>query len=377
MERLLRRIRKYPLVLVFFVFLMGFSVLDSLWPKRAHSELENRDLAQYPRITLSGLATNKWMVDYEKYVKDQFALRDSWINLKSRSEGVLLKTENNGILLGADAYLFKKNFSIDEKRLNLNISAIDKFAQRHPGLVDVMVVPSASTILKGKLPYAVPLAGEDKYLDALRDTLSASATVYDLRPVLGAHSSEDIFYRTDHHWTSTGAFLAYEDYALSKNLPVFDRQAVPVKTVPDFYGTHYSRARNYNVIPDTITYYDLPNVLSVYPEPGATPIAGGLYEAEKFSTRDKYAAFLRGNNSFSVLEGSGEGSLLVIKDSYANSFIPYLTADYASIGIVDYRLNPEKLDKIFADGAWDRVLFLYSFDAFTTDTYFAGKVATP
>lgn len=375
MEKIIRGLRKYPLVLVFFIFLLGFSVLDALWPKRERSELENRSLAQYPIISVSGLLTNKWMVDYESYVKDQFAFRDTWIDLKSLSETAILKTENNGILLGKDGYLFKKTFALDEVRLTRNIEAIEKFSQRHPGIADVMIVPSAATILQDKLPLAVPLTHEDTYLDTIVSRLSPVATVYDLRPTLRAHQAEPIFYRTDHHWTSEGAFLAYEDYVLSKGLPVFDRQSVPAKTVPEFYGTHYSSARNFNVISDTIVYYDLPNTLTVYPKPGVEGQPGGLYELEKFETRDKYAAFLRGNNSYSEIQGSGEGSLLIVKDSYANSFVPYLVNNYAKIGIVDFRQNPQKLDQILTEGGFERVLFLYSLDAFASDTYFTAKVA--
>lgn len=91
-----------------------------------------------------------------------------------------------------------------------------------------------------------------------------AAAVYDLRKTLRAHGDEYIFYRTDHHWTSEGAYLAYEQFAGSKGLPLFDRSAADAKKVENFYGTSYSKARNYDVVPDTITYYDLPNQLTVY-----------------------------------------------------------------------------------------------------------------
>ena len=92
--------------------------------------------------------------------------------------------------------------------------------------------------------------------------LSGQAAVYDLRKTLRAHGDEYIFYRTDHHWTSEGAYLAYEQFAGSKGLPLFDRSAANEKKVENFYGTSYSKARNYDVVPDTITYYDLPNQLT-------------------------------------------------------------------------------------------------------------------
>lgn len=382
MQKLKRRIQKYPIVFLFFFLLFGFSMLDPLFPKRDSSELENRDLAQYPSITLNGLITNKWMVDYESYVKDQFAFRDTWIDLKSRTEGMLLKTENNGILFGKDNYLFAKDMALDsEKQYGLNMTAMLKFAQRHPGGVQAMIVPSSGTILNDKLPAFAPLRDENAYLDDIFKQLTdAGVTVHDVRDTLAAHKDEYIFYRTDHHWTSYGAYLAYSQFAQTNGLALFDTESAPAVDVPDFYGTHYSKARNYNVMTDTITYYDLPNTLTVQTLNDIGKVVkeekGTLYSTEKFAQRDKYAAFLRGNNGYSELAGNGTGRLLVVKDSYANSFIPYLVENYDTIGIVDFRANPLKLDKIMADGGFDTVLFVYSFDAFTSDLNFAAKIAS-
>ncbi|MEG1275487.1 MAG: DHHW family protein [Ruthenibacterium sp.] len=382
MQKWKRRLQKYPLVFLFFFLLFGFAVLDSQWPKRPYSELENRPLAQYPPITAKGLATNKWMVNYESYVKDQFAFRDTWIDLKSRTEGVLLKTENNGIWFGKDHYLFAKFLGLaDETQYKDNVYALSKFAARHPGQVDAIIVPSASAVLQDKLPFAAPVLNEDSYLDTIFAQLKdAGVNTCDVRSTLREHANDYIYYRTDHHWTSAGAYLAYAQYAKAKGLPLFDTAAAPAVEVPDFYGTHYSKARNYNVVTDTITYYDLPNTLTVSkhdPQNNVQIEEGSLYDTAKFDTRDKYAAFLRGNNGYSVLQGNGTGSILVVKDSYANSFIPYLVADYATIGIVDYRDNVQKLDSIMAEGNYDTVLFLYSFDAFTTDRNFAAKIIKP
>ena len=372
--------KKFPIVLLFFAFLFGFSVLDMLWPKREFSDLENRRLAQTPKFSLADVLSKEspWMEKYSEYVKDQFAFRDGWIDLKSRAENLLLKTENNGVWLGKEHYLFAKLLSVGS-RFDMNLNAVERLAQRHPGRVGVMIVPSASVILSDKLPWRVPIADEDAALDAIRERFSGTETaVYDLRETLRAHKEEYIYYRTDHHWTSEGAYLAYAQFASSKRLPLFDRSAASEKSVSDFYGTNYSKARNYDVVPDIITYYDLPHTLTVYTtEADGTERAepGPLYETADFETRDKYKAFLRGNNGYSVLEGDGTGSILVIKDSYANAFLPYLTADYASIGIVDYRYLNERVDSLIERGGYDEILVLYSFQGFMNDLTLAAKIA--
>ena len=336
---------------------------------------------QPPKLTLAGVLSkdDPWMAKYTEYTKDQFIFRDGWIDLKSRAEAMLLKTENNGIWFGKDNYLFPKFLAVGE-RFEKNLDAVERMAQRHPGKVSVMIAPSSSLVLSEKLPWQAPVADEDIYHDSIVERLSGQAAVYDLRKTLRAHGDEYIFYRTDHHWTSEGAYLAYEQFAGSKGLPLFDRSAANEKKVENFYGTSYSKARNYDVVPDTITYYDLPNQLTVYTanadgsESGET---GLLYNTADFETRDKYKAFLRGNNGYSVLEGNGTGSILIIKDSYANAFIPYLVEDYASIGIVDFRYLNEKVDSLIERGGYDEILVLFSFQGFMDDMTLAAKIATP
>lgn len=379
----MKALKQYPIAILFMVFIMGFGVLDELWPKREFSDLENRILNQRPAFSLAGVlqedSTRTWMAYYNEYTKDQVAMRDSWINLKSRTESALLKTENNNILFGENDYLFKKVLALNEKQFDKNLGALELFSSRHPGMVDIMIVPSSSLILSSLLPYDAPIADETIYQDEIVTRLSQTATVYDMRQTLSAHQEDYIYYRTDHHWTSYGAYLAYCDYVQSKGLAPFDLTTWTPTEVPDFYGTNYSSARKYNTVPDTITFYDLPNILTVYnldPSGQETREEGGLYNKDDFVTRDKYKAFLRGNNGYSTLTGDGDGRILVVKDSYANCFIPYLTANYAEIGIVDFRYTNEKIDSIIARGNYDRVLVLYSFQGFSDDIQMAGRIAT-
>ncbi len=379
LQKYWQKMRQFPVVLLFFAFLFGFSLFDLCWPDRDFSELENRKLEQSPRLTLASLVSESdpWTAKYSSYVKDQFALRDSWIDLKSRAEGLLLKTENNGVWLGKDHQMFAKFLSIG-RRFEVNLDSVERMAERHPGKVHVMIVPSASLILTDKLPWQVPVADEDACHDIIASRLDGKAAVYDTRETLRARSEDYIFYRTDHHWTSEGAYLAYEQFARQNGLPLFERDPALERQAPDFYGTNYSKARTWNAVPDIITYYDLPNILRIYQtnRDGTETVGEGpLYNVEDFSTRDKYKAFLRGNNGYSVLQGDGTGSILVIKDSYANALIPYLTADYATIGIVDYRYLNERVDSLMMRGGYDEILLLFSFQGFMNDLTLSAKIA--
>lgn len=368
MKEIWKKLKAAPVVLLFFAFLFGFMILDMLWPKREYSELENRKLQQVPAFSWSALFSNQWTADYGTYIQDQFAFRDSWIDLKSRAEYFLGKTENSEVIYGDDDMMFTKFYSLERygDTWLRNAQAVEQFAARHPGKVSFMLAPSASLIYEDKLPANVPLADEDAYLDQIFASVP-SAEVYDLRDLFTQHKDEYIFYRTDHHWTTYGAWLAYSEFCDRNGLTPFDTDAHEKVEIKDFYGTSYSKSRLWNAVPDTLTYYPLDNSMEIVVpgENSAASADGTMYNLSALEKRDKYSAFLWGNNGYSEIEGDGEGSILVVKDSYGNSFTPFLTANYAKIGVVDFRYRKANLEDLMDE--YDQVLILYNFQSFYKD----------
>lgn len=141
--------------------------------------------------------------------------------------------------------------------------------------------------------------------------------------------------------------------------------------VADFYGTTYSKCLRWDQTPDTISYLDIPNQMTVWKtnargEATEPQFTSGLYEMEKAETADKYAMFLYGNQGYVTIEGSGEGRVLVVKDSYANSFVPYLTENYAEICVIDPRSYRNSIDALMQREQFDQVLLLFSFQTYST-----------
>ena len=371
----------YPVLILFSVFFVGMFLLDCVTPDRTVSELENTTLTQRPKVTaqiLSSAGLNRFFDDYTQYTKDQIPGRDAWISLQSFVETALLqKTQSGGILLGDKGQMFDRPYGLvssEERTLPRNIAAVASLAARCPGKVYVMVAPAASSIYPERVPAHAPLLQEESYLGQIQAAVEQAGGVYlPLEDALSAHKDEYIYYRTDHHWTTQGAYYAYSELCGALGLEPFDRAAHTAVDVPDFYGTFYSRARTWNAQPDTLTYYDLDNPLTIYTVTGpGMPTEGqttGLYDLDKLDVYDKYAAFLHGNNGLSRVEGDGEGRILVIKDSYANSFVPFLTANYAQIDVVDLRNYNYGLDGLIAENGYDQILVLYSFDSFKSDPY--------
>ena len=370
---------QYPVLAAFALFFLGLFVLDLVTPDRAYSELENTTLAQRPKLTApTADGLNSYFTAYTKYVKDQVFARDQWISLQSFAETALFqKTQNGGILLGKEHMMFPRTYGLlasETRTLPKNTAALEALSQRYPGKVNVMLVPAASAITPEDVPAGSPLLDEGSYLDELSAAVQAAGGRFvDVRDTLTAHKDEYIYYRTDHHWTSLGAYYAYRQLCDALGLAPFDRDAHTARTQDGFYGTHYSKARTWNAVPDTITWYELQNALTIYnvtgPGQPADGTTTGLYNTDKLSVYDKYAMFLHGNNGLSRVEGDGSGKILVLKDSYANCFVPYLTANYAAIDVVDFRNYNYGLDQLIADNDYDQILVLYSFDSFKSDPY--------
>lgn len=366
----------YPLVIFGAVLLFGGALLNLFWPKRTQIELENRKAAQFPTFSIEGLLDGSWQSSFAIWMQDQFVLRDQWINAqRATDEIVFQKVEEGGILIGKDQWMFTKLFTVDDsiqKQLDKNVQAVSDFAAKYPGKVTFLLAPSASVIYSEELPAGAPMVDENAMLDEIFSEIGQSADVLDLRDVFTANKDQYLYFKTDHHWTPLGAYLAYQQFCTLKGLTPFDCAARESATVEDFQGTHYSATRLWNVENDSITYYPLENPMTIFRitgeaqyEPETTE---NLINTEKFSTRDKYAAFLDGNNGYSVIEGNGTGSILVVKDSYANSFIPYLTENYAKIGVVDFRNFKYGLDSTIAQEGYDQILILYNFQTFIADT---------
>ena len=371
MKEKLKALKQYPLVVLFFLFIFSFMVMDEMWPKRAESELERRQLAQFPAFSFSSLVRNEWTADYDEYTKDQVMLRDTWLKAQSLTESLLFqKQEIGGAVIGENDALFTKMFDLtdnEEKLLNRNQILVQQFIEKFPGKATLMIAPSASVIYEDQLPANIPMLDENAYLDELFAAVGQE-NVLDLRDTFTQARDEYIFYNTDHHWTSYGAYLAYQQFCQANGLAPMQVTQDDFTTVPGFYGTTYSKALYWKSEPDTLSYLDLPNAMTVWnvsPTMELTEnFTATMYDKAKLETGDKYAMFLYGNNGYSTIEGSGEGSILVVKDSFANSFVPFLTENYARIGVIDPRGFGLSVSEFAQKEGYDQVLLLFNFETF-------------
>ena len=209
-------LKQYPVLAAFTLFFAALFVLDLVTPDRAYSELENTTLTQRPKLTAVSVdGLNNYFTNYTKYVKDQVFGRDQWISLQSLAETTLFqKTQSGGILLGREHRMFARRYRIlptEELVWNKNLAAVQSLGERYPGKVSFMLVPSASVLYPEDLPLAAPQMDEEGRIDEAQAALPAVQFLR-VTDALRAHKDEYLYYRTDHHWTTLGAYYAYEQF---------------------------------------------------------------------------------------------------------------------------------------------------------------------
>jgi len=364
----MKQLKTAPAAVLFFAAILLLALLNLVTPDRETSEAENRPLQQAPKFTLSSMLDSSergFAQKYERYLSDQFVGRDGWITLKSICEAAFGKTENNGVAYGRNGHMFGIYRTYDRENYRANVQALAELAAETPALPKTaLLVPSGYEILRDDVPAYLGNVDELSVLAETRKTLEAAGwETVDPAPALDG----DSYYRTDHHWTTHGAYLAYEAYCAQTGLAPAVPDAALRRESAGFLGTYYNKAKKFDAAADTLVWYDLP-VGSVMVN-GAP--AEGLYDLEKLSTRDQYAMFLHGNNGVTVIENeAGEGSLLVVKDSYANCFVPFLTQNYRTVTVVDLRYLPTGFRDLLAAGDFDRLLVLYNFENLASDENF-------
>ena len=367
---------------LFCLFLFGFGIALILSPSRDFSDQENRYLAQFKAPTLKTLRSGEFMEKFEDYVTDQFPLRDQWVQLKAYSERALGKQENNGVYFGTDGQtLFAQFKAPSGDELEQKVGFVNKLGANLDVPVYFSLVPDKSFVLADLLPANAPNVDDGSTIEEAQALCGDRVTYIDLRTMLTGE--RDAFYRTDHHWTTMGARLAFQRLMSGMDLvrPIaaedlngLSYQGLSYTEVSgSFYGTTYSASGAGWVEPDSICTV-IPEggtkgnvTVTRYPE--GAPIEGGLYYPEKLAVKDKYAYFLGGNQPLCVIKNPDApgGKLLVIRDSYADSLAPFLAEEFQEVHLFDLRYNNLSLKQYVADNGIGQVLVLYSAANFSTD----------
>ena len=375
---MIRIFKRLPGV-IFMVLLLGLAGKEALSHQRTYSPVEKRELQTRPEISITKVLDGRFQKKYESYLRDQFPGRDHWVSFQTDMELFMGKNEIHNVYIGKNHYLLEhyteKEF--DPQQISKNLQALEKFVGKAKQNADVhvMMVPTKSWILREKLPAFAPHYKEQKFYDALQQKLEKEDVLISVEPVLDAHKEEEIYYRTDHHWTTLGAWYAYEQYtkAVGGDLQRAQGKKKFRCISKDFYGTTYAKI-NYARQADKIEIYEPEDKLRVVYNMGEKKTKT-LYDVSFLKTADQYSVFTGGNQAVLEITGGIKNgkTLLLIKDSFANSILPFLAEDYEKLVVVDLRQLNVSGDRLLEMFSPTVILILYNSALIALDKEFEIK----
>lgn len=361
-------------VIVMVLILAGTGIEIFATKDRSFSENENRYLEERPQISLSNIENTDFQKSLENFISDQIPEREKLITLRSVAKELTGIKDIEGAYIGKDGYYLEKitNEDVSEEQLKNNIRYINTFFNKNKELKSyVMLIPGSGNILTDKLPKYADVYDYNYYEKIAEKEFTNNADnntqIVNTYDALKKLSKNYIYYKTDHHWTTKGAFIAYNEFCKAAGIEGEPYENLGIKNVTDkFYGTLYSKVLDKKKKGDSIEIAE--NI------PQCNVIINGkkseIYHIDKLKEKDKYQVFFGGNYgvvSIENNEANNDKNLLIIKDSYANSFTPFLLKDYKTITIVDYRYFSGNLQSIVQSNNITDVLVLYEMSNFMKD----------
>lgn len=364
----------FGLVLCFCLIIGLGTVMNILSRDREFSESENRVLASFPKLTLSSIADGSFMKSFETYMADQFIMRDSLISAKTYFDRLSGKKEENGVYIGEDGFLIEKQSPYSKKKVKALTKSINTFMKKYPNVNKMVAIsPNASYVYSDKLPKNVEVSDQYNQLTKIMNSLEGKNYRFlnVSKALLEAKKKHQVFYKTDHHWTTRGAAAVFKAIADKWGLNSGKVKYNFLTVSGDFEGTLASKTGIHDV-KDKVEICLPKNskgsyVVAIESQEKKTAT---LFDSEKLGQKNKYEVFLGGNYDKVVIDtvSSSKNTLLIIKDSYANCLIPMLTPYFARIVVVDPRYMTDSIHTVMDEYSFSHVLFLYNLNTFLQDT---------
>ena len=373
-----RKVQEKLVGIIFILTLFLFLIINVIVPDREKSVQENRMLVTKPKFRLSSLISGDYDEKFEAYMDDQFVGRDMWRKLKVAVDRIGGSRLENGVYIGTNGQLLEQIEVADENHLAANIKAIKSFSESQSKIpVRMMLVPDAANVLNHSLPSLAKPEDQTQMFSMVRKDLGDSVEWIDVSTELNKHKTEKIYYKTDHHWTTLGAFYAFQAAAPSLGIDGDLSGKYVSYTVSDSFngmlasksGVNFGEKEQIDIYVPTEEDTDL---IVDYVDEGKRSTS--LYDSSKLKEKDQYTVFLGGNSSLLDIRtvSTSTKRLLLVKDSFANSFIPFLTPYYREIVVVDPRYYSGTINDLMDSYRISEVLFLYSGNTFFKDNNISG-----
>lgn len=371
------KLRFAPAVL-FVAFIFAMAIWFVVNPKSDYSSSEKRYLQQFPETSVDTVLSGEFSEKFETYFADNFPQRNMWVGLNSYYNLGIGLNGRNGVYNSADGYLI--NVPVDkENYVRKNIRVLAEFKEKIGDVpMTVMLAPSTGYIATDKLPLIHDSYNDDTYFAETAKTLGESGVNFvDLRETFKQKYAEGVqlYYRTDHHWTTDGAYEGYVKLCEKLGVQPADKDSFAKTAYGGFYGTTYSTSGYWLTKPDSITVYDNQentdkNITVKISEDGKDNHYGSMFFYNHIDEDDKYPVFLDGNHALTEIQNKNakNGTIVVIKDSFSHSLAPFLAENYSKVVLVDLRYYKQSVSDLIKKENPEQVVALYGIDNLATDT---------
>lgn len=240
-------------------------------------------------------------------------------------------------------------FGGDEERAKLYSDTVNGLADKVPDMnVYSMIVPNHTEMGLPRRLWAKN--GGEAYTNSQADSIRSAYESMDkdkVTPInaynyLSEHCNEYIYFNSDHHWTGLGSYYAYKAFADTLGLTALSLDDCEEKTIDGFTGSLTNNADGLKS--DTVHYWHLPYSVSmeITHEGGSTESYNSPYFDEEASGSLTYGVFIWGDNPLTVMKSNSEKAesgrkIMVVKESYGNAFVPYLTQNFEEVHVADMR----------------------------------------
>lgn len=361
------------LIAVFCLIIFGVGAANIIAPDKDFSESENRVLSKMPKLTFFSLTEGSFTDDFETYLTDQFIFRDEIIAMKTFIERVTGKKKAGGVYIGKDGYLFSAQTDFNEKSVTEIADALSDFAETYKeSRITFMLSPNSSYVNSDKLPDSLKFHDQNLLIQDIESyTLSESVSWLNLSDTFKEYEDRaSLFYKTDHHWTTRAAYLAFTKLMAEWEKDISKTEFKFLSVADDFQGTLSSKAGVLSSF-DTVEICvpeksELSYIVSF---DGQEEKKATLFDESKLGEKNKYEVFLGGNYGKVTVDTTSDSkdSLLIIKDSYANCMMPMLTPFFGKIVLIDPRYFTDGLKETVEENGFTHILFLYNLNTLLED----------
>lgn len=346
-------------------------VLNFIIPTKSFSEQENRYMAKFPKFTFENLVSGKYSEELNDYINDYFVFRNAWLKTKSFTELALGKKENNGVYIGKDGFLFEKfEFGEEElKSVKNTLKSMNNLTNKIDIPIYFALVPNSIYINSDKLPDNVEVDNQEEIIDKIYENTQNTINI-DTVDILKENKENYIYFKTDHHFTSDGAYLVYLKFCEKANISPVTLENYERKCISEeFLGTFDSKAQIPNQEKDKIYVYMNDNNRTVKSAIYDNEETNKIYNEEYLSKKDKYSYFLNGNNSKVTIKTNIQNGkkLLLIKDSYSHIMAQFLCQNFEELHFIDPRYYTGNLNDYIEENNITDILFLYNVSTFVED----------